>query len=57
MLFKSWKLVRKRIAHDEPVLFMIIMEKGQYCFRWERPPQNNLLNKIKSGMCYPIYER
>ncbi|KAJ5617361.1 hypothetical protein N7537_002475 [Penicillium hordei] len=26
------------------------MEKGQYCFHWERPPQSNLLNKAKSGM-------
>lgn len=26
------------------------MEKGQYCFRWERPPQSKLLNEAKNGM-------
>ncbi|KAI1829103.1 hypothetical protein N7451_012674 [Penicillium sp. IBT 35674x] len=26
------------------------MEKGQYCFLWERPPQSKLLNKVKSDM-------
>lgn len=24
------------------------MEKGQYCFLWERPPQSKLLNRTKS---------
>ncbi|KAJ5155703.1 hypothetical protein N7492_008506 [Penicillium capsulatum] len=26
------------------------MKKGQYCFRWERPPRSSLLNKAKNGM-------
>lgn len=26
------------------------MEKGQYCFRWERPPQSSLLKKAKNGI-------
>jgi len=26
------------------------MAKGQYCFRWERPPQSRMLKKAKNGM-------
>ncbi|KAL3460739.1 hypothetical protein BJX64DRAFT_290048 [Aspergillus heterothallicus] len=29
-----------------PLFRRTAMEKGQYCFRWERPSQNNMLNKI-----------
>ncbi|KAK9847242.1 hypothetical protein MYU51_019697 [Penicillium brevicompactum] len=28
----------------------IALEKGQYCFRWERPPQSRLLKKTKDSM-------
>ncbi|KAJ5768135.1 hypothetical protein N7533_000718 [Penicillium manginii] len=28
----------------------IAMEKGQYCFRWERPPYSQLLNKARGGL-------
>ncbi|KAJ5333668.1 uncharacterized protein N7506_007451 [Penicillium brevicompactum] len=27
----------------------IALEKGQYCFRWERPPQSRLLKEAKDG--------
>ncbi|CAI7596868.1 unnamed protein product [Penicillium manginii] len=33
-----------------PRLRRIAMEKGQYCFRWERPPHSQLLNKARSGL-------
>lgn len=26
------------------------MKLGQYCFRWERPPQSRLLNKAESNV-------
>ncbi|CAG7965095.1 unnamed protein product [Penicillium nalgiovense] len=28
----------------------IALEKGQYCFRWERPPQSRLLKKAHNSM-------
>lgn len=27
----------------------IALEKGQYCFRWERPPQSRLMKEAKDG--------
>lgn len=33
----------------------IVMEKGQYCFCWQRPPHSQLLNKARRALQQLVY--